>query len=169
MSAPQIDNLKLRPATPDDAATLQAMITALAHGTGDQDKVRSRPDDFLRYGFGADRLFETLLAERDEKAVGLSLFFSTFSTWLGEPGIYVQDLYVVPHERGNGIGRRLLCATAAHGLDSRASHMRLSVEASNETAQAFYRAINMQHRDQEMTYHLGGDQFLALAGEKTCK
>lgn len=159
------DNVRIRPAVPGDASNVHAMIVALARSTDDQHRVNSRPDDYLKHGFGPARRFEALIAERNASPLGLSLYFFTFSSWLGEPGIYVQDLYVDPAERGRGIGRRLLAATAASGLAGDASHMRLSVAAANQGARQFYRRLGMEHREQELTYHLGGDAFAALAGE----
>lgn len=142
------------------------MIVALGDATEEQAEIRSTPDDFQRYGFDKKRLFETFLAERDATPVGLCLFFYSFSTWLGEPGIYVQDLYVADTERGNGLGRRLLAMTAAYGRKRDASHLRLSVNASNHSAKQFYKHLGMDHRHQEDTFHLGGDPFLALASEQ---
>lgn len=165
MPAATTDPIRIRPALPGDIKTLHAMIVALARGTGDQHRVSSQPQDFLKHGFGKEPRFEALIAESSGTAIGLCLYFFTYSTWLGEPGIYVQDLYVTAAQRGKGVGRRLLAATAARGLAGDASHMRLSVAASNDAARKFYRRAGMELRDQEITYHLGGDAFAKLALE----
>ena len=159
----EADPYSIRFAERGDAKTIHAMITALAVATDDKHRVKSTPRDFAAHGFGADALFEALIAERGGGPVGLCVFFFSFSTWLGEPGIYIQDLYVRDEERGRGLGLRLLSAAAAHGLGRRASHLRLSVHSQNSAARSFYDRIGMDHRDEEETYHLGGDAFLALA------
>ena len=153
----------IRPAAQADADDIQRMITELANITGDGDRISSTTQDFLRYGFGPHRLFEAWVAERDDVHVGLCLFFFTFSTWLGEPGIYVQDLYVADAERGNGLGQQLLAAAAARGIERDASHMRLNVDTENAPARQFYAHIGMQHRHEEETFHVGGDAFTTLA------
>ena len=159
----EADPYLIRLAERGDADAIHAMILALAAATDDKRRVKSSPPDFAAHGFGADALFETLIAERGGGPVGLCVFFFSFSTWLGEPGIYIQDLYVHDKERGRGLGRRLLSAAAAHGLGRRASHLRLSVHSQNSAARNFYDRIGMDHRNEEETYHLGGDAFLALA------
>lgn len=155
--------LVIRLAGRSDVEAIHSMIVALASETDDRRNVKSQAQDFLTHGFGSAPLFEAMIAERAGNAVGLCLFFYSFSSWLGEPGIYVQDLYVGDEERGLGLGRRLLSAVAAHGLGRRASHLRLSVNSWNSAAKNFYDGIGMDHRDKEETYHLGGNAFLALA------
>ena len=159
----EADRYLIRLAERGDAEAIHAMIVALAAATDDRRRVKSTPRDFAAHGFGPDALFETLIAERGGGPVGLCVFFFSFSSWLGEPGIYIQDLYVRNEERGRGLGRRLLSAAAAHGLGGRASHLRLSVHSQNSAARDFYARIGMDHRDEEETYHVGGEAFLALA------
>lgn len=157
------ETLTLRPAAADDVATIHRMLTALARATAASDRFVSRPEDIARYGFGDEALFHSLLAERGGEAVGLCLYFYTFSTWLGEPGIYVQDLYVADSARGGGVGRALLGAAARQGRRRQATHLRLSVDRQNAGARRFYERIGMDYRDQECTYHVGGAAYAALA------
>lgn len=153
----------LREARPEDAERIQAMIAALADLTGDAGRITGRPEDILRYGFGTDRLFECLIATRGDVPVGLCLYFYSYSSWLGEPGVYVQDIYVENSERGHGLGRRLVAAVAARAAEKDATHLRLAVDTGNQDARAFYSAIGMEHREKEMTYHLGGKGFSTMA------
>lgn len=163
MSA-SLENVAIQRAGRDDADAMHRMITALADATGHGHRIRSSADDLREHGFGSAPLFDSLIAKQGSSAVGLSLYFFTFSTWLGEPGVFVQDLYVKPALRGRGLGKRLLAATAAEGRTRGAAHLRLSVDASNTAARRFYERIGMQHRAQEDTLHIGGDAFAALAG-----
>lgn len=158
------DNVSIRMANRGDVDAIHDMILALARATDEEEKVSSDPLDFLRHGFGAEPLFEAMIAERAGEPVGLCLFFYTFSTWLGEPGVFVQDLYVADDERGRGLGRRLMAAVAGYGLERKATHLRLSVYSWNSAAKDFYDRVGMEHRDKEDTYHIGGDAFLDLAG-----
>lgn len=155
--------LVLRKAERGDAEAMHAMIIALADVTGDADRVTGRPVDYLRFGFGPDPLFDALVAERGDQAVGLCLYYFTFSTWLGEPGVFISDIYVDEAERGSGLGRRLLAAVARKARAKKATHMRLNVDAANDNARLFYSRIGMTYRDREDTFHLGGDAFIRLA------
>ena len=157
------DDVTIRKATPQDVDAVHAMIVAIARTTDHAHRVSSTPQDFLDHGFGPAPRFETMVAERGGTPVGLCLYFYTFSSWLGEPGLYVQDLYVADSARGSGIGRRLLGAVAAIGHENDATHLRLSVDVDNADARAFYAALGMHHRRDEHTYHIGRADFLQLA------
>ena len=157
----------IRTATRDDADSIHAMILALARTTDDEDRIASGPADLVRHGFADEPLFHALIAERGGRPVGLCVYFYSFSTWLGEPGVYVQDLYVAEPERGSGLGRRLLAATAARGArEKRATHLRLTVDADNAAAIRFYERVGMQRRTREAVFHVGGRTFRELAGER---
>lgn len=155
--------LRIRDIRPDDAGRMHAMIVKLAQATDEAEKIRSDAEDYRRYAFGEQRLVDGVIAERGDAPVGLCLYYLTFSTWLGEPGVYVSDVYVEPGERGTGLGRQLMAAVARKGVTAEATHLRLNVVASNEFAHEFYRRIGMKHRDYEQTWHLGGDDFSRLA------
>ena len=152
----------LRKAHRGDVDAIHSMILGIGAATNQTDRISSDPIDFLRHGFGPTPLFEAVIAERDDRPVGLCLYFFTFSTWLGEPGIYVQDLFVDSAERGSGLGRRLLVDVARRGAERKATHLRLSVDTDNVAARAFYERLGMEHRDTEETMHLGGAAYTQL-------
>ncbi len=153
----------IRRATEADAGAIHALVIELAAAIGMTGKVVSRIEDIRDRGFGADPAFEALLAERDGAAVGLCLFFESFSTWDGRRGVYVQDIYVSEAARGLGLGRRLLAEAAAISRARGGSYLRLSVEAGNDRAQAFYQRIGLAWSRGERIYQLRGDDFAALA------
>ena len=155
--------LRIRDLRPGDADAMHAMVVKLAKATGEADKIRSRAGDYRRHVFGDRPLVDGVIAERGDVPVGMCLYYMTFSTWLGEPGVFVSDIYVASGERGTGLGRLLMAAVARKGLAVEATHLRLNVVATNGLAQAFYRRIGMEHRDYEQTWHLGGDGFARLA------
>ena len=157
------DNIQIRPAEKQDCGAIYRLLTGLAHAVGDSGKIVGTVDDLETYGFGETPLFHALIADADGEAVGLCLYFYTYSTWLGTPGIYVQDLFIDKSARGTGLGRRLLEKVTAIGRASDADHLRLSVYEDNEEAQQFYRAIGMRYRNDECIYQADGDVFLRLA------
>jgi ribosomal protein S18 acetylase RimI-like enzyme len=153
----------IRPAVPSDAEAIVAMLRDLARGLGLADKIRCTPEDLRRHGFGL--AFHGLVAEQDGAAVGVCLWFASFSTFRGEPGLYVQDLYVAPSQRGSGLGRRLLAAASAAGRAQGATHLRLSVESGNGGAQRFYAAAGLRWQDTERILLADGRAFSDLAEE----
>ncbi|MCH8092599.1 MAG: GNAT family N-acetyltransferase [Proteobacteria bacterium] len=153
----------IRRATEADAGTIHGLVVELAAAIGRTGKVASRVEDIRDQGFGADPAFEALIAECDGAAVGLCLFFESFSTWDGRRGVYVQDIYVAEAARGLGLGRRLLSEAAAISRTRGGSYLRLSVAAENDQAQAFYRRIGLSWSRDERIYQLRGDDFAALA------
>ncbi len=146
-----------------DAERIYDMLVGLSRAVGDADKIVSSPDDIRRHGFGDDPAFHALLAEQDGHTVGLSLFFYSYSTWLGRLGVYIQDLYVDSSARGTGVGQRLIEETARIAKVRGANHLRLSVYQDNTGAQAFYQRIGMRRRDDELIYQADGRVFDALA------
>src|SRR3990170_6723153 len=105
-------DIRIRLATAADAVAIHRMIVELARATDRRQKVTSQPEHFLSHGGGERPAFEAYIAERAGKALGLCLFFYSFSSWRGELGVYVQDLYVSEEVRGCGLGRRLIADTA---------------------------------------------------------
>ena len=153
----------IRRATEADAGTIHALVVELAAAIGMTGKVASRIEDIRDRGFGTDPAFEALIAERDGAPVGLCLFFESFSTWDGRRGVYIQDIYVSEAARGLGLGRRLLAEAAAVSRARGGSYLRLSVEAENDKAQAFYRGAGLAWSTTERIYQVRGDDFAALA------
>lgn len=158
-------NTVIRDAKEKDAASIHAMVVALARHIGKADLVTSSPESIRRNGFGDNPAFEALVADRDGEAVGLALFFYEFSTWRGQRGVFVQDLYVAEDLRGSGLGRRLLTELAARSSGAGADYIRLSVDSTNASAAAFYARLGFEDRRGERIFVLAGDKFKSLAGE----
>ncbi len=157
------DDLVLRPAAVGDAAEVARLLRGLSAHLGRPPVPGMTAADVIAYGFGERPAFEAAQAVRGGRAVGLALYFFTFSTWRGRPGVYVQDLYVEPGERGTGLGRRLLAAAAAGGAARGCDHLRLSVALTNLDAQKFYHRLGLEPADADVIYRLDGDGFHALA------
>lgn len=148
----------IRLATGDDAGMLHAMIRELAAATGRGGKITSRPDDFRRHA----PLFDALVAEREGRPLGFCLFFMSFSSWRGEPGVYVQDLYVAGEARGSRLGRALVAAAARLARARGARYLRLSVARDNQAAREFYERIGLAHCEDECVYQAAGPAFERL-------
>lgn len=152
----------IRPAVASDAATIHAALLGLAEATGDREKIKSTVEDIHRHGFGERPAFETLIAESGGVFAGLSLFFPSFSTWFGKPGLYVQDLFVAPAFRGQGIADLLMRETARLARARGATYLRLSVDRANEPARRFYQRIGMKWSEPELIFVARHADFDAL-------
>lgn len=103
-----------------------------------------------------------IIAEKAGEAVGMSVFFLTFSTWRGARGVYIQDIFVAGGARGTGLGARLLKEVITWAVEQGADHLRLSVDRDNTAAKSFYESLGLSFRDDEMIYTVVGDSFADL-------
>lgn len=166
MNAESNDAIVIRPAVAADVADIHRLVVHLAQTTGHPLKITSTPDDFLAAGFSEPVAFHALIAERANQAIGLSLFFYTFSSWRGELGAYVQDLVVIEEARGLGIGKLLMRETAKLAINRGATHLRLSVAADNESASEFYHRIGLLASDDERIFEASGHVLAQLAADQ---
>ena len=154
--------LVIRAATPDDCGVLHRAILDLGKFIGASHKIESTPESLLRYGFGPDPAFEALIAEVRGEFAGMCIYFRSFSTWLGRPGVYVQDLFVAERFRGMKVGESLMRRVAALARRKGAVYLRLSVETSNASAQAFYDRLGIARSGAEVIHAAYGANFLLL-------
>ena len=124
-------------------------------------KITSTASDIRKHGFSGHPAFEVLIAEQDGAFAGLCLTFPSFSTWRGQPGIYVQDLYVEEAFRGQRIGEKLLMAVARRAKLKGAGYLRLSVDTANKTAEAFYERLGITHAGDTRVF-IGGRWFTVI-------
>jgi GNAT superfamily N-acetyltransferase len=131
----------LRPATPDDCASLVRLITALAEYEKLTHLVQTTPEALATMLFGPRPYGEAVLAEVEGQAVGFALFFHNFSTFLCKPGLYLEDLFVDPAYRGLGIGKALLIHLARLAQERGCGRFEWSVLDWNAPSIAFYEAM----------------------------
>jgi len=155
--------LSIRPATPADAEIVHAAVVAMGHHLGCADKIASTPADLAAHGLASGRAFEGLIAEIDGQFAGMCLYLPVFSTWLGRPGVYVQDLWVEPAFRGLKVGEKLMRRVAAIARAGGATHLRLAVDVDNDAAQQFYERIGVSHHAEDRIHAAYGMTFQALA------
>ena len=137
-----MSGVTLRPAREDDAAAAFAMLYALAEAVGEAEAFAATVEDVRRDGFGPAPLYETLIAELDGRPVGLLTLFPIYSTYMGRPCLYVNDLYVAPEARGRGVARRLMARVCRLALERDCCRVELKVLETNE-AREFYETIGM--------------------------
>jgi GNAT superfamily N-acetyltransferase len=131
----------VRPGTRRDAPAIVALIRELASYERLLDEVVITPADVRRHGFGRRPYFKTLICRRGGKVVGLALYFFTYSSFLGRPVLWLEDLSVLPAERGRGAGQALLRALARIAVARGCGRMEWSVLDWNAPAIRFYRRI----------------------------
>jgi GNAT superfamily N-acetyltransferase len=158
--------LRIRAATRRDAPTIVRLIRGLAEYEKLGHECRATVQRIRRHGFGPRRYFETLICERDGAAVGFALYFFTFSTFLARPTLYLEDLFVVPEERGKGAGRALLSALARIAMRKGCGRMEWAVLDWNTPSIGFYERLGATLRREWLLTRLTGAPLQSLAGKR---
>lgn len=123
-------------------------------------------DDLLYTAlFGARPYAEALIGSLGDEPAGFALFFHTFSTFVGKPGLYLEDLYVHPHLRGRGVGKGLLRRVAQIAVERDCGRMEWSVLDWNAPSIAFYQSLGAKPLDDWTMYRLTGDALARVAGQ----
>ena len=156
--------ITLRFATAEDAGVLLALVRELAIFENAPDAVLATEADLRRHGFGPEPRFEALLAFVDGRAAGFALFFPNFSTWLGKPGLFLEDIFVSEWARRLGVGRRLMAKLAAIAVERGWGRLDFSVLHWNP-ARGFYHRLGIRHMEEWLPYRAEGDVLAALARE----
>ena len=159
-----VTGLVLREAIPADLPTVLRFVRALAEYERLAHEVRATEADFRRALFGEPRRAHALLAEIDGAAVGFAVWFYDFSTFEGCPGLFVEDVFVDPEQRGQGIGRAIFAWLARRALREGCTRMNWSVLDWNAPSIAFYRGLGAVAQDEWTVQRLSGDALAALAG-----
>ena len=158
-----MNQVHIRLATPADVPLLQGLIRQLAVYERLEHTLVATEADAAEALFGERPVAEALVALLDGKAVGYALFFPTYSTFLGRPGLYLEDLFVVPEARGHGAGKALLARLAQLALERRYGRLEWVVLDWNEPAIGFYKSLGALPMDEWTTYRITGDALEKLA------
>ena len=156
--------LHLRPATRDDVPLILSLIRELATYERDLDAVVATEEDLLRDGFGERPLFRATIAEWSGTAVGFAFWFFAYSTWRGQPTLYLEDLFVRPDARGRGIGKEMMRYLARTALDTGCGRFVWQVLDWNEPSIRFYESLGGKIVKEWLTVRLDGEELRALAG-----
>ncbi len=159
--------MRIVPATPADAPLILDMIKGLADYEKLSHAVVATEEQIRDTLFGAKPAAEVLLAESNGEWVGFALFFPTYSTFLAQPGLYLEDLYVKPHARGKGFGKALLTELAKIAVARGYGRVEWAVLDWNAPAIGFYKKLGAVPMDEWTTYRLTGSELQKLADPNT--
>ena len=155
----------IRAARPADVPAVLGLIRDLARYEKLEHEVTGTADDLRRHLFGPSPRAEALVVEEAAGLVGLALYFHNFSTFLCRPGLYLEDLFVVPEHRGKGYGAALLRALAAIAVERGCGRLEWSVLDWNEPAKGFYRSLGARQMDDWRVMRVTGEALERLAAE----
>lgn len=157
--------LAIRPATEADVPIIASLIRALARYERLEHEVQLTDDKLRASMFGARRYAEAILAEDGGEAVGFALFFHNYSTFLAQPGIYLEDLYVHESQRGKGVGKALLIELARIAVERDCGRLEWAVLDWNVDAIGFYQRLGARPNSEWTVYRLTGESLTRLAGQ----
>ena len=156
--------ITIRTAQAADVPLILEFIRALAVYEREPDAVTATEAGLLRDGFGPNPFFFCLIAESSGAPAGFALYFFNYSTWLGRPGLYLEDLFVPPEFRGIGVGKALLQRVAAIAVEKGCPRLQWEVLDWNTPAIDFYTAMGAEFLDEWRNVRVSGDALLKLAG-----
>lgn len=156
--------LSIRKANKEDAPLILDFIRRLAEYEREPQAAVATEADLLRDGFGPQPKYRCIIAEWNGQAAGFAFFFYNYSTWQGRPGLYLEDLFVLPELRGHGIGKALLQELAKIAVEEQCYGIRWMVLEWNEPALKFYESLGAEILGEWETMLLTGSALTRLAG-----
>ena len=156
-------NFEIRSARVEDVPIILQLIHDLATYERAPDEVTATEERLVDVLFGEKPAAEVLLAFEEESPIGFAVYFYNFSTWLGRPGLYLEDLFVKPEKRGKGYGRALLIELAKIARDRGCGRMEWAVLDWNEPAIKFYRSLGARPMHEWTVFRLTGEEIAKLA------
>jgi GNAT superfamily N-acetyltransferase len=155
--------VRIREARPEDLELIESFIRGLAEYERLLDQVTLEREVLRASLFGERPYAEVLIAEEGEVPLGFALFFHNFSTFLGRPGIYLEDLFVLPEQRGRGVGKGLLARLAQLAVERGCGRLEWAVLDWNEDAIGFYERLGARPNSEWTVYRLSGDSLHEVA------
>lgn len=156
-------NITIRQARASDAEAIYDMIVELAIYEKAPEEVVTNPDEIRATLFGESSKTEALICEIEGKTVGYAVFFTSYSTWLGRNGIFMEDLYISPESRNCGAGKALLKHIAQLAVERKCGRLEWVVLDWNQPAIDFYLSIGAQPQSEWIRYRMHGDALLKFA------
>ena len=156
-------NLIIRDAEASDSHTLFGLIQGLAEYEKLSDAVIGNAEALKEHLFGSPKYVDAILAEFQGKAVGFAIFFHNYSTFLTKPGIYLEDIFVSPEYRRQGIGKALLMRVAQIAVERDCGRLEWSVLDWNVSAQTFYRNMGADILEDWRICRVNGENLIKLA------
>jgi len=156
-------DFEIRPACAADVPIILQLIRDLATYERAPSEVTATEEQLVDVLFGEKPAAEVLLAFENETPAGFAVFFHNFSTWLGRPGLYLEDLFVKPEKRGKGYGRALLVDLAKIAYERGCGRMEWAVLDWNDPAIKFYHVLGAKPMDEWTVFRLTRDGIARLA------
>ena len=158
-------NVEIRYGEQRDVALITQLIRELARYEKLEHEMAATEEKIAKALFGKRRYAETLIAEVKGEPAGFALFFHNFSTFLAQPGIYLEDLFVKPEQRSHGVGRALLERLAQIAVERDCGRLEWAVLDWNEDAIKFYESLGAKPNSEWTVYRLAGEPLRTLAGK----
>jgi len=160
------ENLRIRSAEINDTPIILKLIKDLSIYEKLSHQFNNNEELVKKYLFGEKRFAEVLIADFENQPVGFALFFHNYSTFVGKPGIYLEDLFVRPEMRGKGIGKKLFLELVKIAKERNCGRVEWSVLNWNTTAIDFYKGMGAIPMDEWTVYRLTADKIDELASQK---
>jgi GNAT superfamily N-acetyltransferase len=157
--------ISIRPATRADVELILEFIRGLAEYERAPESAVATADDMIRDGFSENPKFHVEIAEWNGQPAGFAFFFSCYSTWLGRPGIYLEDLFVRPEFRGRGIGKALLVHLAQIAVRENCYGIRWHVLDWNTPSIEFYESLGAKQLKEWIPMRIMGEELARLAAQ----
>ncbi len=158
--------LSIREAKPDDIALILKYITELAEYEKAPEQVTASAEDIHNSLFGTQPSCSGLICSLDGEAVGFAVYFYNYSTWLGKPGLYLEDIYITPSKRGHGAGKFLMGYLAQIAVSRSCERFEWAVLDWNQSARDFYKSIGAEAKTDWVGYRLSGPALKSLADSR---
>ena len=161
----KIDGFTIRQAVESDVPLILSFVKELADYEKLSHEVLATEEDFRQYLFGEKQFAEVVIGEYHSVPVGYALYFYNFSTFIGKPGLYLEDLYIKQEERGKGFGKALLAYLAKLAVDQKFGRYEWAVLDWNEPSINFYESLGAILMKEWIITRVTGDNLLKLASE----
>jgi len=153
----------IRPAVKADADIILRFVNELAEYEKAAHEVVANVTAIEQSIFGAESTTHALICEHNGEAIGFAVYFFNYSTWLGKNGLYLEDLYITPHQRGNGAGKQLLKHLARIAVDKGCGRFEWSCLDWNQPAIEFYQSVGAKPQEEWVTFRLAGSALADFA------
>lgn len=163
LSKTSIPNFEIYKAEYGDEKTILSFINSLAKYEKLSHEVVATEEDLKEHLFGSNKVAEVILGKSEDTVVGFALFFHNFSTFLGKPGIYLEDLFVLEEQRGKGFGKSILTYLAKLAVERNCGRLEWSVLDWNEPAIDFYKSLGAKTMDGWLINRVSGESLEGMA------
>jgi GNAT superfamily N-acetyltransferase len=163
MSSSLLEQVRIEPAVPTDVTDIVGLIRELAEFERLLDQFVATEARLRESVFGPKPYAEVLMARLGQESIGFALFFHNYSTFRAQPGIYLEDLYVRPAFRGEGIGEAMLKRIAKLAVERGCGRFEWSVLDWNQRAVEFYKALGAEPLNEWTMFRVSGDSLIRLA------